>query len=207
MAKDVPAFNGLTLGRPRRHGATVQIIEETRSAHGRMTELHTSWFSWSRPSRLVFLIMLPMVSYTVYGRAQVSALIQDRVGPNRVRTPFSPIFRCFGDQILPRIGISFSRSPTVEIPAQGGFHSGGRAQSSISGSRRRWRWFPRMLVSRSFRSEPATGDQADGHREPQRGHPLHVRHRLRSAFTASCWRAGRRIQNIRSSAAYAPVRR
>jgi len=33
---------------------------------------------------LIFLIILPMVSYTVYAERRVSALIQDRVGPNRV---------------------------------------------------------------------------------------------------------------------------
>ena len=33
---------------------------------------------------LVFLIILPMVSYTVYAERRVSAMIQDRVGPNRV---------------------------------------------------------------------------------------------------------------------------
>jgi NADH-quinone oxidoreductase subunit H len=33
---------------------------------------------------LVFVIILPMVSYTVYAERRVSAMIQDRVGPNRV---------------------------------------------------------------------------------------------------------------------------
>jgi NADH-quinone oxidoreductase subunit H len=33
---------------------------------------------------LLFLVILPMVSYTVYAERRVSALIQDRVGPNRV---------------------------------------------------------------------------------------------------------------------------
>ena len=33
---------------------------------------------------LIFLIILPMVSYTVYAERRVSAMIQDRVGPNRV---------------------------------------------------------------------------------------------------------------------------
>ncbi|HEY0789488.1 MAG TPA: complex I subunit 1 family protein [Chthoniobacterales bacterium] len=33
---------------------------------------------------LIFLVVLPMVSYTVYAERRVSALIQDRVGPNRV---------------------------------------------------------------------------------------------------------------------------
>lgn len=33
---------------------------------------------------VIFLIILPMVSYSVYAERRVSALIQDRVGPNRV---------------------------------------------------------------------------------------------------------------------------
>jgi NADH-quinone oxidoreductase subunit H len=33
---------------------------------------------------LLFAVILPMVSYTVYAERRVSALIQDRVGPNRV---------------------------------------------------------------------------------------------------------------------------
>ena len=38
---------------------------------------------------LVFLVVLPMVSYTVYAERRVSALIQDRVGPNRTGFPTS----------------------------------------------------------------------------------------------------------------------
>jgi NADH-quinone oxidoreductase subunit H len=33
---------------------------------------------------LIFLVVLPMVSYTVYAERRVSAFIQDRVGPNRL---------------------------------------------------------------------------------------------------------------------------
>jgi NADH-quinone oxidoreductase subunit H len=33
---------------------------------------------------LIFVIILPMVSYTVYAERRVSAMIQDRLGPNRV---------------------------------------------------------------------------------------------------------------------------
>lgn len=38
---------------------------------------------------LVFCVVLPMVSYTVYAERRVSALIQDRVGPNRTGFPLS----------------------------------------------------------------------------------------------------------------------
>ncbi len=38
---------------------------------------------------LIFLVVLPMVSYTVYAERRVSALIQDRVGPNRTGFPLT----------------------------------------------------------------------------------------------------------------------
>ena len=36
---------------------------------------------------VIFLIILPLVSYTVYAERRVSALIQDRIGPNRTGFP------------------------------------------------------------------------------------------------------------------------
>ena len=38
---------------------------------------------------LIFCVVLPMVSYTVYAERRVSALIQDRIGPNRTGFPIS----------------------------------------------------------------------------------------------------------------------
>ena len=46
---------------------------------------------------LVFLIILPMVSYTVYAERRVSAMIQDRLGPNRVG-PFG-LFQPIADAV------------------------------------------------------------------------------------------------------------
>jgi NADH-quinone oxidoreductase subunit H len=40
---------------------------------------------------VIFLVVLPMVSYTVYAERRVSAAIQDRVGPNRTGFPTSLI--------------------------------------------------------------------------------------------------------------------
>src|SRR5207244_2176029 len=40
--------------------------------------------SLSKIVAIVFLVILPMVSYAVYAERRVSALIQDRLGPNRV---------------------------------------------------------------------------------------------------------------------------
>ncbi len=38
---------------------------------------------------IIFGVVLPMVSYTVYAERKVSALIQDRIGPNRVGIPLT----------------------------------------------------------------------------------------------------------------------
>src|SRR3954471_6101506 len=40
---------------------------------------------------LIFLVVLPLVSYTVYAERRVSALIQDRLGPNRTGFPLTLI--------------------------------------------------------------------------------------------------------------------
>src|SRR6187402_2591646 len=49
------------------------------------------WFltgtSLAKTIFLIFLVVLPMVSYTVYAERRVSAAIQDRVGPNRTGFP------------------------------------------------------------------------------------------------------------------------
>ena len=51
------------------------------------------WFlvgtSLAKTLFLIFLVVLPMVSYTVYAERRVSALIQDRVGPNRTGLPLT----------------------------------------------------------------------------------------------------------------------
>jgi NADH-quinone oxidoreductase subunit H len=51
------------------------------------------WFlvgtSLAKTIFLIFLVVLPMVSYTVYAERRVSALIQDRLGPNRTGFPTS----------------------------------------------------------------------------------------------------------------------
>ncbi len=53
------------------------------------------WFliftSLAKTIFLIFLVVLPMVSYTVYAERRVSALIQDRVGPNRTGFPLTMI--------------------------------------------------------------------------------------------------------------------
>jgi NADH-quinone oxidoreductase subunit H len=45
--------------------------------------------SVAKTAFLIFAVVLPLVSYTVYAERRVSALIQDRVGPNRTGFPTS----------------------------------------------------------------------------------------------------------------------
>ena len=44
-------------------------------------------FALAKILGVIFLVILPMVSYTVYAERRVSALIQDRIGPNRTGFP------------------------------------------------------------------------------------------------------------------------
>ena len=39
----------------------------------------------------VFAVVMPMVAYSVMAERRISALIQDRIGPNRVGVPFTKI--------------------------------------------------------------------------------------------------------------------
>ena len=70
------------------------------------------WFlvgtSLAKTIFLIFLVVLPMVSYTVYAERRVSAAIQDRTGPNRTGFPltllgfkndFSPILGGLGQPV------------------------------------------------------------------------------------------------------------
>ena len=66
-------------------------------------------------------IVLTMVSYTVYAERRVSALIQDRIGPNRVGFPHHPPGREEGFLAVPRRPGPAHRGRD-EAPAQGGFH-------------------------------------------------------------------------------------
>lgn len=60
-----------------------------------MTELVTIITSLIEPTikivALVFMVILPMVAYSVYAERRFSAILQDRVGPNRVGVPFTKI--------------------------------------------------------------------------------------------------------------------
>jgi NADH-quinone oxidoreductase subunit H len=51
--------------------------------------LTTILISLAKTIGLIFVIILPMVSYTVYAERRVSAMIQDRLGPNRVGIPMT----------------------------------------------------------------------------------------------------------------------
>ena len=52
---------------------------------------------------VIFLIILPLVSYTVYAERRVSALMQDRIGPNRTGIP-ATLFGAKKDWSTPILG-------------------------------------------------------------------------------------------------------
>jgi NADH-quinone oxidoreductase subunit H len=54
-----------------------------------ITSIPWALIAWSvaKAVFVIFLVVLPMVSYTVYAERRVSAAIQDRVGPNRTGFP------------------------------------------------------------------------------------------------------------------------
>ncbi|MEA3186550.1 MAG: NADH-quinone oxidoreductase subunit [Chthoniobacter sp.] len=70
------------------------------------TLLSLDWFliatSLAKTVFVLFFVVLPMVSYTVYAERRVSALIQDRVGPNR--TGFPTTLLGFKKDISPFLG-------------------------------------------------------------------------------------------------------
>ncbi len=53
---------------------------------------------------IIFGVILPMVSYTVYAERRVSALIQDRIGPNRTGLPTTLLGFKKDIQVLPFLG-------------------------------------------------------------------------------------------------------
>ena len=72
------------------------------------------------------MVVLTMVSYTVYAERRVSALIQDRVGPNRVGIPMTLLG--FKKDFCPFSAARPADRGRREAAAQGGFHAGARQQ-------------------------------------------------------------------------------
>ena len=71
---------------------------------------------------IVFLIILPMVSYSVYAERRVSALIQDRLGPNR--TASQP--PCLASRDFTLSGGLVNRGRRHEVHPEGRFHAATR---------------------------------------------------------------------------------
>lgn len=63
---------------------------------------------------LIFAVVLPMVSYTVYAERRVSALIQDRLGPNRVAFPTSLIPGVSKDYSIPFLPLGGLGQPIAD---------------------------------------------------------------------------------------------
>ena len=106
MAAEVPQFAGLSLSRIGDLG--VQLLETGDGSHeaescyaGDRHQCIPAWLSLDLCRNPLgtdhcvagqdavpdLLVVLPMVSYTVYAERRVSALIQDRIGPNRTGFP------------------------------------------------------------------------------------------------------------------------
>jgi NADH-quinone oxidoreductase subunit H len=77
---------------------------------------------------LIFLVVLPMVSYTVYAERRVSALIQDRLGPETA--PASSFARSASRKICScgSAGLGQPVADAVKFPAQGRLRAGAREQ-------------------------------------------------------------------------------
>ncbi len=81
--------------------------------------------SIAKTAFLIFGVVLPLVSYTVYAERRVSALIQDRVGPNRTGFPLTLFgFKKDFSPFLGGLGPAGGRCG--EVSPQGGVHAGPR---------------------------------------------------------------------------------
>ena len=112
MANDTPALAGLSLSKIGDLG--VQVIHEEADArtcpsrptrpitgtlpthaadrltwHNCLMDWQFTFISLAKILGVIFVVILPLVSYTVYAERRVSALIQDRIGPNRTGIPLS----------------------------------------------------------------------------------------------------------------------
>jgi len=74
------------------------------------------WFyvltSLAKTIGIVFMVVMPMVAYTVYAERKVCALIQDRIGPNRVGAPLT-LFGMKKD--LPLLGLGQPVADAVKL--------------------------------------------------------------------------------------------
>ena len=79
---------------------------------------------------LFFTIVLTFVAYAVYAERRFSAIIQDRVGPNRTMIPTS-ILGFKNDIKLPLGGLTQPIADGLKFILKGGLHSGSRSQTLL----------------------------------------------------------------------------
>ena len=127
MAAEIPAFSGLSLSKIGDLGVPLQLSPACLPDPWIICTPFPGSSSWSvaKTLFLIFGVVLPMVSYTVYAERRISALIQDRARPEPHRFPAHPVRRQKRLLALPRRPRP-ARRRCREVSPEGGVHPGSR---------------------------------------------------------------------------------